>query len=119
MKKILVAEDEENVLKVLKLVLEGANYTVIVARDGEEALAQVEKEHPDMVVTDLSMPKIDGGKLCRIIKGSPKYSHIKVVVCSALNREVAKQKLFLPADDYLVKPVDVDLLLGTVKTLFA
>lgn len=117
MKKILIVEDEENVAKVLKLVLDTEGYQVTIALDGEEALGKIAQNPPDLVVTDLSMPKIDGSKLCQIIKSSPKYNSIKVIICSALQQSLANEKLHLPADDFIVKPVDYQILVEKVKKL--
>lgn len=117
MKKILIAEDEVNVGRVLKLVLSRENYAVDVVLNGEEALAKINQNPPDLVISDLSMPKVDGAQLCRTIKNSPELAHIKVIICSALDEKVSQEKLNLPADDFLAKPVDCNVLLTKVKNL--
>jgi DNA-binding response OmpR family regulator len=117
-KKILIAEDEENVRRVLKMVLSAENYEVGTVADGQDALDKIAADAPDLLITDLSMPRIDGSQLCSIIKSSSKYHGIKVIICSALQQSMANEKLNdLPADDYIVKPVDINVLLEKVRAL--
>jgi CheY-like chemotaxis protein len=106
MKKVLLADDEDGVLALLAAALGNDDrYSLLVARDGEEALALAKKEVPDLIVLDIMMPKLGGFLVCQALKQSPNTRHIKVIMLTAMaqsaNRERARA---VGADDYVTKP---------------
>jgi len=115
-KKILVADDNPYILEVVSMTLETLDLAVILAMDGEEALDQVKREKPDLIILDIMMPKKNGFEVCRELKQSPQYREIPIVILSA---KVQKEDKFwgrdAGADDYVTKPFD-PLELGRVVT---
>jgi len=105
MKKILVAEDEEVLLNVLKDRFEAEGWEVTTARDGEEAVESIKKTRPDLVLLDLLMPKKDGFEVLKEIRGDPEFKTLPIiVVLSNLGSdEDIKKALALGANDYFVK----------------
>ena len=119
-KKILLVDDEENIVTVVEARLEGNGYDVITAYDGQEALAKARNEHPDLIILDVMLPKIDGFKVCRMLKSDEKFKHIPIILLSARTQdsdvEVGKQQ---GADAYITKPFQQEILLGKVRELLA
>jgi CheY-like chemotaxis protein len=106
---VLVVDDEKDIQRMTLRVIEGLGYGVILARDGEEGLELARKYHPDLVLTDAFMPKMDGREMCLRIKEDPATAKIKVVVMTSLYTEVRyKYEAFrqFKADDYLTKPLE-------------
>lgn len=104
MKKILIAEDEEVLLNVLKDRFEAEGWEVAVAKDGEETIAAIEKTPFDLVLLDLLMPKIDGFEVLKEVKSNPELKDIPIMVLSNLGGdEDIKKAMALGADDYYVK----------------
>lgn len=105
MKKILIAEDEEVLLNVLKDRFEAEVWEVSTARDGEEAIEAIKKSRPDVVLLDLLMPKKDGFEVLKEIRSNPEYKNLPIiVVLSNLGSdEDIKKALALGANDYFVK----------------
>jgi len=117
-KKILIADDEPNIVTALEFLLGRAGYTTQVARNGEEALAAIAADMPDLVLLDIMMPVKSGYEVCRRIREVPEWRHIKVVMLSAKGRdaEVAKG-LAMGADLYVTKPFSTRELLGQIQAL--
>ena len=121
--KVLVVDDEPDVVDMLRMMLENASYEVISAYDGKEGIEKAKKEKPDAIVMDLMMPGMDGFKACKELKNDPELKAIPVLVLTAINRhfsdtEYAKSLgLGLVSDDYIDKPVDTNLLLRRIASL--
>jgi two-component system OmpR family response regulator len=118
MKKILIVDDEIDVLKALKSSLERQeNFKVSTARNGEEALKDVEKEAPDIIVLDLMMPKMSGEELLALLRKNMKTMDTPVII-STVRRETASliNLMNLGATDYLMKPYDVRELIKLINT---
>ena len=116
--KILVVDDSPTHLRLAVEPLGEKGYQVVTATDGEEALKKAEAEKPALVVLDVVMPKINGFKVCREIKTSPKYKGTKVILCTSKNQESDKfwgEKQ--GADFYLTKPFQEKDLLNAVAKL--
>ena len=112
-RKILVVDDEKNIVDIVAFNLHKEGYEVVVARDGEKCLAAFEKEAPDLVILDIMMPKMDGFEVCRKIR---EKSQVPIIMLTARAEEVDKVLgLELGADDYVVKPFGVRELLARVK----
>lgn len=123
--KILVIDDDPDLVEALRIILETGSYRVISAFDGEEGLKRVKEENPDLIILDLLLPKEDGDVLCRELKADPRYTNVPILVLTAVAEKVSS-KLFpehrirsLPADDYVDKPIQPHDLLGRVRKLLA
>jgi two-component system, OmpR family, alkaline phosphatase synthesis response regulator PhoP len=104
-KKVLIADDEPNIVAALEYLLDRSGYEVRVAASGEEALRQVEGFAPDLVLLDVMMPKISGYDVCQRIRERAEWAGIKIVMLSARGREAEVSKgLSLGADLYVTKP---------------
>ncbi len=117
--KILLADDEEVVLTLMSATLgNDARYTLLKARDGEEALELARNELPDLIFLDVMMPKVDGYAVCQALKESPNTRHIKVVMLTAMNQDANRQRATeVGADDYFTKPFSPTSLLEKVSAI--
>lgn len=116
--KVLVVDDEPNIIISLDFLIRKAGYELFIARNGTEALEQVRANFPDIVLLDIMMPDVDGLEVCRIIKSDPALQHIRIVFLSAKSKtEDIKQGLELGADDYITKPFSTKALMEKVKIL--
>lgn len=115
-RKILVVDDEPQIIKVLKAYLEKAGYQVLTASDGNAALTVFDKEKPDFMILDLNLPGMDGLDVCREIR---RDSNIPILMLTARVEEADKLiGLELGADDYVVKPFSPREIVARVKTIF-
>ena len=115
-RKILVVDDEPQIIKVLKAYLEKAGYQVLTASDGNAALTVFDKEKPDFLILDLNLPGMDGLDVCREIR---RDSNIPILMLTARVEEADKlMGLELGADDYVVKPFSPREIVARVKTIF-
>jgi len=113
--KILVVDDEPPIVDVLTYNLKRASFEVIVARDGEQALAQIRLEKPDLIILDLMLPKLDGLEVYRILR---RETETPVIMLTARDAEIDRVVgLELGADDYIVKPFSVRELVARVKNV--
>lgn len=103
--KILVADDEPNIVISLEYLLQREGYTVLVARDGQEALEIIAREKPDLVLLDVMMPKKTGFEVCQALRASDDWQSIKILMLTAKGRDTDVAKgLALGADAYMTKP---------------
>ncbi len=104
-KRILVVDDEPNIVLSLEFLMTQAGYEVSTAADGETALQSIEAAPPDVVLLDVNIPKRNGYEVCEIIKANPSWERVRVVMITAKGRDVEREKgLALGADDYIIKP---------------
>lgn len=104
-KKILIVDDDQTDVLLLRNILE-PDYLVIEEHDGLYAMEMTDREHPDLVLTDIVMPKKSGYSLCAYIKGNPNTKDIPVVMVTGFNTEIGEENAeSMGADDYLIKPV--------------
>ena len=116
MATILVVDDEESIIELLRFNLEKEGYLVRVAKDGPEALERVEKEIPDLLVLDIILPGMDGLEVCRQLRLNPKYRQIPIIMLTAKGEVIDKVLgLELGADDYMTKPFSPRELLARIK----
>lgn len=123
--KILVVDDDPDILVAVSAVLEARDYQVVCAHNGEEGLAKLREERPDLMILDLLMPRMDGFAVCKELMDPrwAKYSNIPIIIFSSV-KEVASQRRYeletglrLNADDYVEKPIDPHTLLERVEKL--
>ncbi len=117
-KRILVVDDETQMVDMVKMRLEANDYLVLTAYDGQEALEKARKEKPDLIILDLMLPKMDGYKVCGLLKGDAKFVKIPIIMFSAkAQKEDIKLGEELGADAYISKPFESQVLLGKIKEL--
>jgi DNA-binding response OmpR family regulator len=115
-KKILVVDDNPNIVKLLEYRLKANKYEVITAHDGEEALEKVRQEKPGLILLDVLIPKLDGYQVLSILKADEQYKDIPIVMLTAKGQiKDMKKGLELGADSYITKPFDPDVLLEIIK----
>ena len=113
--KVLVVDDDVNIVKLIKLYLEKEDFVVCTANNGKEALNVFKAEKPDIAVLDIMMPEMDGNQLCREIR---KTSEIPIIMLTAKGETFDKVlSLELGADDYMVKPFDAKELVARIKAI--
>ena len=117
-KKVLIADDEPNIVTSLEYLMKKSGYEVRVARNGDEALALVDTFLPDLVLLDVMMPLRSGYEVCRTVRERADWRHIRIVMLSAKGREVEVNKgLSLGADAYVTKPFSNRELIAKVAEL--
>ncbi len=117
-KKVLIVDDEANVVISLELLMEQAGYEIRVARNGQEAMAQVAVFEPDLILLDVMMPSVNGFEVCRRIRQNRAWQNIKIVMLTAKGREAEVTKgLALGADAYIIKPFSTKELMAEVRQI--
>nr|MBV6629987.1 response regulator [Oceanococcus sp. HetDA_MAG_MS8] len=115
---VLVADDEDNILVSLEFLLARAGFSVLVARDGEAALEMAQQHHPDLLLLDVMMPKLDGFSVCQALRALPEFAHTPIVMLTAKGRDADRVKgRALGATDYVIKPFSTRELLTRVQGL--
>src|SRR3989337_54414 len=115
-KKILVVDDEVDLVETIRFPLEAEGFTGLVSYNGEDALNQARTENPDLILLDIMLPKLDGYKVCRLLKFDERYKNIPIIMLTARAQE--KDKIIgmeTGADEYFTKTFDMDELLEKVK----
>jgi len=117
-KKILIADDEENIVISLEFLMKREGFEVIVAGDGEEALKRIHEDAPDLVLLDVMMPRKSGFEVCQEVRADPALNGVRILMLTAKGRdtEVAKG-LALGADGYMTKPFSTKELVAQVHAL--
>ena len=109
MKKILIVDDEQDIVESLKFVLEASDFTCYCAYNGEDGLRLAKELVPDLIILDVMMPKINGFKISRLLKYDAKYKNIPILMVTARTQE--EDKLIgeeTGADEYITKPFELD-----------
>ncbi|WP_036601584.1 response regulator transcription factor [Olivibacter sitiensis] len=118
MEKILIVDDDPNILLSLEFLLRKSGYQVFVAIDGEEAIALVETEKPNLVLLDIMMPKVNGYEVCEFIRSKTEWNFMKIIILSAKSKHTDMDLAYEKgADRYLVKPFSTKDLLENIKDL--
>ncbi len=118
--KILVVDDEPNIVLSLEFLMKQAGFQVRTAADGEAALAAIAAEQPDLVLLDVMMPRKNGYEVCQAIRANPNWKNVRIVMLTAKGREVEREKgLALGADDYITKPFSTQEVVERVRELLA
>lgn len=117
-KRILLVDDEVELVEMVKMRLEANDYDVICAYDGQEAVKAARKEIPDLIILDVMIPKLDGYKVCKTLKTDAKCKNIPIALFTARAQESDKKTgKEAGADAYIIKPFEPQTLLSTVKQL--
>ncbi len=118
-RRILVADDEVDILELLRYNLEQNGYIVETAKDGQDAIEKAFKNPPDLAILDVMMPRMDGFEACKVLRENPKTSEVPFVFLTARSEEENELKgLNLGADDYIQKPIKNKLLLSRIQAIF-
>ena len=118
--KILVVDDEPNIVLSLEFLMKQAGFNVRTASDGEAGLAAIAAEQPDLVLLDVMMPRKNGYEVCQAIRANPDWKNIRIIMLTAKGREVEREKgLALGADDYITKPFSTQEVVERVRELLA
>ena len=114
--RILLVDDEPSILKIVGKRLQVEGYDVVVAADGQEAMEKTKEVHPDLIVLDLMLPKIDGYKVCRTLKFDERYRNLPILILSARSGEQDRQlALSMGADAFVTKPYDMRDLVTRIR----
>jgi len=118
MKRILLVDDEPNIVKLVAARLKANGYEVISAYDGQEALETARRVKPDLIILDLMLPKMSGYKVCGLLKGDSRFAKIPIIIFTArAQEEDVKLGGELGAEAYVTKPFDSKMLLSKIKEL--
>ena len=115
MKTILVVDDEVMIADMLRAVLQDEGYQVVTAGNGREGIARIDEIRPDLVLSDVMMPVLDGRELARAMEANPHHQSIPLVLMSAIGESIIKNHCTYAA--FVAKPFDLDHLLGTIEGL--
>ncbi|MEP7254850.1 MAG: response regulator [Ferruginibacter sp.] len=118
-KKILIADDEPDILEIIQYNLQHEGYEVVTARNGNDAIDQAKKHQPDLIILDIMMPGKNGIEVCNILRLQPAFNDTLIIFLTALSDETTEVKgLETGADDYLTKPISPKILVSKVNALF-
>jgi two-component system, OmpR family, alkaline phosphatase synthesis response regulator PhoP len=119
LKKILIADDEPDILEIIQFNLQAEGYEVITAKNGNEAIDEAKKHQPDLIILDIMMPGKNGIDVCNILRMQPAFKDTLIIFLSALSDERTEIRgLETGADDYLTKPIRPKILVSKVNALF-
>jgi two-component system alkaline phosphatase synthesis response regulator PhoP len=118
-RKVLIADDEPDILEILRYNLLNEGYQVYTAKDGDEAIDKAKMAHPDLIVLDIMMPKKNGVEVCEILRTQPAFKNTLILFLTALSDEGTQIRgLETGADDYISKPISPKVFLSKVHSLF-
>jgi two-component system alkaline phosphatase synthesis response regulator PhoP len=118
-KKILIIEDEKDILELLQLYLKRDGYDVHIAKDGEAGLRKASRERYDLILLDLMLPQVDGLEICRNLRSHPQTSQVPIIMITAKTEESDRiVGLEMGADDYITKPFSPREVLARIKAIF-
>ena len=119
-KRILIVDDEPNILLSLEFLMKRAGYEVKTASDGDAALEALEEEPPNLILLDVNMPKRNGFEVCQLIRANPEWKDVRIIMLTAKGRDVEREKgLSLGADGYITKPFSTKEVVDTVQEFLA
>ncbi|HXI00804.1 MAG TPA: response regulator transcription factor [Sphingobacteriaceae bacterium] len=116
--KILIVDDEPDILELIEYNLRKENYQVFTANSGQEAVSQARKNLPDLIILDIMMPGMDGIEACRILRGMPEFKNTFMVFLTARSEEYSEIAGFnVGADDYIAKPIKPRALISRINAI--
>lgn len=117
--KVLIADDEPDILEILKYNLAGQGYEVITAKDGDEAIEKAQRTQPDLIVLDVMMPRKTGVEVCQLLRTLPAFKETLIIFLTAVNDDGSQIRgLETGADDYISKPISPKVFISRVNALF-
>lgn len=116
MKKILLVDDNTDILELITMILELEGFQVFSTKNGQETQSMIEKFNPDLIMLDVLLGNVDGRYLCHVIKSEQKTANIPVIMISASHAAKSIQDGYCAPDDFISKPFDIDDLVARVKT---
>lgn len=117
-KTVLIADDEKNILISLEFLMKREGYNVVVAHDGQEAIDAIHREHPDLVLLDVMMPKKTGLDVCQEVRANPIFNDMPILMLTAKGRDTDIAKgMAMGANDYVVKPFSTRELAEKVRNM--
>lgn len=118
-KRILIADDEPDIIEIINYNLQINGYEVETAKDGDEAIQKAKQFKPDLIILDIMMPKKNGIEVCKILRSQPEFNETVIIFLTALNDELSHVKgLEFGADDFISKPVSPKIVLSKVNAIF-
>jgi len=123
--KILIVDDDPDLVEAVTMILRSKKFEVIAAYNGKEGIEKVKAERPDLVVLDVMMPEKDGYSVCKELKSDPQWSHIPILLLTAVvshvptTRFTQQMGMETEADDYIDKPVEPEVLVKRIEALLA
>jgi two-component system alkaline phosphatase synthesis response regulator PhoP len=118
-KKILIADDEPDILEIISYNLQLHGYEVVTAKDGDQAILKAKQNRPDLIILDIMMPKKNGIEVCKILRSQPEFNDTVIVFLTALNDELSHVKgLEYGADDFISKPISPKIMVSKVNSFF-
>jgi two-component system alkaline phosphatase synthesis response regulator PhoP len=125
--KILVVDDDPDMRDALQMILESGGYQVVTGEDGEQCLAKLKEEKPDLLILDLLMPRMDGFEVCKALKDPrhAKYGDVPIIILSSVQEGVSQRRYELETgvqmdvDDYVEKPIESSVLLERVSKIMS
>lgn len=118
--KVLIADDEPNIVLSLEFLMQQAGFEVRTVSDGEAALKAIASDVPDLILLDVMMPGKDGYEVCETVRANPEWSRVRIIMLTARGRDIEREKgMALGADDYVIKPFATQELVAKVQAMFA
>ncbi|MCK4795150.1 MAG: response regulator [Desulfobacteraceae bacterium] len=115
-KRILIVDDERDIVETIQFMLESEGFECLLAYDGEDALLKARTENPDLILLDIMLPKINGYQVCRLLKSDEEYKHIPIIMLTAKVQESDKfWGKESGADDYVTKPFEMEKLIQKIQ----
>jgi len=119
MRKILLVDDEPDILEFMEYNLKKENYQISKAVNGKDAIEKAKKEHPDLIILDIMMPEMDGIEACRALREIPEFKNTLIAFLTARNEDYSQVAGFdVGADDYITKPIKPRVLISRINALF-
>jgi CheY-like chemotaxis protein len=115
--KVLIVEDNPDAREMLSFILRYEGYKVVTARDGSEGINQVKDACPDLIISDLEMPNLDGIEMVKTLRHLPEYKKVPILILSAYDNDSLNQAIQVGANQAMRKPIEIDSLVSTVKGL--
>jgi DNA-binding response OmpR family regulator len=118
--RILIVDDEPNIVLSLDFLMRQAGFEVETVSDGEQALAAVARQAPDLILLDVNMPKVNGYQVCEQVKGNPETAGVRIIMLTAKGRDIEREKgLAMGADGYLTKPFATQEVVSLAKEMLS
>ncbi|HVG22013.1 MAG TPA: response regulator [Blastocatellia bacterium] len=115
--KILVVDDSDDTREMMTKLLELESFTVVTAEDGRVGLDIAEAEHPDMIITDINMPNLNGIEMIKMLRQRPRFSKVPIMAITAYGNSVAAEAVAAGANHAATKPVEFEALIGGIRRL--